>query len=132
MRLLLDSHVLIWTACDTAKLSRRVHNALVNPRNEIYFSAVSLWEISLKYALGKLELEGLTPEDLSSAAVKMGFEVLPLMPEVAATFHTLSRTTHKDPFDRMLAWQAICGNLHLVSCDSGMQVYGKQGLKLFW
>lgn len=132
MKLLLDSHTLIWAACEPGQLSGRVRAALLAADNTIYFSAVSLWEISLKFAIGKLALEGVTLEQLYHAGRQMGFEALPLSPETAAGCHALPRTAHKDPFDRMLAWQAICGPFTLVSRDTGLNAYAKQGLKVLW
>lgn len=132
MKLLLDSHALIWAACDPAQLSERVQKALRNQENRVSFSAVSMWEIALKYAIGKLVLEGMTPDQLHQAGLRMGFEALPLLPETAGGFHALPRHGHKDPFDRMLAWQAICEKHVLVTRDTGFKAYAKCGLRICW
>ena len=132
MKLLLDSHALIWCVCDPPSLSRRAQESLRDPENSVYFSAVSIWEIALKFAIGKLILEGVTPEQLRLAGLDMGFTELPLVAETAAGFHQLPRESHKDPFDRMLVWQAITGGYWLVSKDEALKVYEPQGIELLW
>lgn len=132
MKLLLDSHALIWSVCDPSSISSRAQECLQDPENNVYFSAVSLWEIALKFAMGKLILKGITPEDLRQAGIEMGFSELSLAPQIAAGFHQLSRESHKDPFDRMLVWQAISGGYWLVSKDEGLAAYVKQGLNVLW
>ncbi len=132
MRLLLDTHTLIWAACDTKKIPSRVRMIIRDPNNRPFVSAVSYWEVSIKLALGKLVLKSLSPDELRIASLEMGFELLSLDSEDAATFHQLPRKAHKDPFDRMLAWQAIRGKYHLVSCDAGLRAYEPDGLMLLW
>jgi PIN domain nuclease of toxin-antitoxin system len=129
---LLDTHSFLWSAFEPGKLSRTACQSLTDIENTVYVSAVTFWEISLKLALGKLSLRNTTPEQLPAAATRMGFVLLPLTSEEASTFHRLPRREHKDPFDRMLVWQAIQRNLVLVSVDSGLNDYGAQGLTLLW
>ena len=132
MNCLLDTHAFLWAAFSPKKLSRRAREAILDPENEVFVSVVTFWEISLKYALGKIELAGVVPEDLPDAARRMGCEVLELDSEDAASFHKLSRATHKDPFDRMLVYQAIRRHKRLISCDSALAGYAPQGLELLW
>ncbi len=66
MKLLIDTHYLLWMFMDTAKISDKVKTVLTSAENEIYYSQVSLWEISIKYSIGKLCLEGITPEELQA------------------------------------------------------------------
>jgi len=129
---LLDTHSLLWAVADPTKLSQRASGILRDWSNQVCVSPVSLWEISIKYALGKLELEGKKPEDIPLAVATLGFEWLPLEPEVAASFHLLPQEKHRDPFDRMLVWQAIQGGLTLISLDAELQNYARRGLKLLW
>jgi PIN domain nuclease of toxin-antitoxin system len=105
---------------------------MVDPENIVLVSAVSFWEISLKCALGKIEIKGASPEDLPGVARAMGFDLLPLDSETASTFFKLPREEHRDPFDRMLVWQAIRAELTLVTKDPGMAAYADQGLALLW
>ena len=129
---LLDTHSLLWAVADRTKLSRRVRAVIEDWACEVRVSPVSLWEISTKYALGKLVLEGKKPEDLPLAVETLGFEWLPLDPGVASSFHLLPQEKHRDPFDRMLVWQAIQGGLTLISVDSELENYAQQGLRLLW
>ena len=73
----------------------------------MYVSVVTFSEVSLKFALGKIDLRGITPADLPDAATQMGFVLLTLAPQDASTFHQLPGFQHKDPFDRMLIWRTI-------------------------
>src|SRR5918996_194517 len=88
MNCLLDTHTLLWAAMSPEKLSRHARAAIRNATNDIHVSAGTFWEVSLKFALGKIELEGTTPEELPDAARQMGFTLLALAPQDAATFLT--------------------------------------------
>ncbi|MDQ7064503.1 MAG: type II toxin-antitoxin system VapC family toxin [candidate division KSB1 bacterium] len=132
MKYLLDTHVLLWALFDERKIPSKTASVIENPQNEIVVSVITYWELSLKYALGKLELKGILPEELQQTAEHIGFETLPLSPADAISFYRLPRIKHKDPFDRLIIWQAICQNLTLISKDSFAKRYKKFGLKLLW
>lgn len=132
MSFLLDSHTLLWALTDHQKLSPKVTAILEDPINDIFVSSVSLWEISLKYLLGKLDLNGSNPDEILNLAKETGFDFLPLLPTEAAGYHNLNAKFHKDPFDRMLMWQAIKNNLTLLSKDKSIAQYVTIGLKLIW
>lgn len=132
MRLLLDAHTLLWTLFEPDALSQPAAVAIRNPEYRVYVSSVTFWELSLKYALGKLELQGVTPEQLAELAVQSDFEILPLDGAEAASFYTLPRFAHKDPFDRMLIHLALKHKLTLVSCDRAFADYRELGLRLLW
>jgi PIN domain nuclease of toxin-antitoxin system len=132
MNCLLDTHTFLWTAMYPEKLSRHARATILDAANDIHVSVVSFWEVSLKFALGKIELQGTTPEELPDAAIQMGFTLLTLAPQDAATFHQLPRFQHKDPFDRMLVWQSICQNLTLLSKDPDLRQYQPYGLRVLW
>ena len=100
------------------------------PGNRIFVSAITFWEIALKFSLKKLELKGITPGDLPEFANKMNYEFISLSAGDAASFYHLPRISHKDPFDRMLIWQAIRGKMVLVSKDSKISAYEDYGLKI--
>ena len=127
----LDTHYMIWAISDTKKLSKKIKDALTNPGNQIIVSTISFWEISLKSALGKLEIRGLSPEDLPGLCLQMGFDIVPLSARESSTYHQLKSTWHKDPFDRMLIWQAISNGYTLISTDSTVKKYVSEGLKIF-
>ncbi len=86
MQYLLDTHTMIWAATDTAKLSLDARQVLTNPNHQIFVSTVSFWEIGLKYALGKLSLNNIAPEDFPTVCIAMDFDILPLDVQAASTF----------------------------------------------
>ena len=86
----------------------------------------------MKYALGKLELTGIMPKELPDFAVQMSLEILPITAAEASSFHKLPKLTHKDPFDRIIIWQAIQRKMTLVSKDRDFKAYRKFGLRAFW
>lgn len=132
MSYLLDTHSFLWVLFDDQKLSEKAKATIRNPGHAIYISAITFWEISLKYSIGKLELEGITPDALPAKAREIGIEIIELSDKEAATFHTLPKTAHKDPFDRMIIWQAIHRKLELISKDQAIQQYKKLGLEILW
>jgi PIN domain nuclease of toxin-antitoxin system len=129
---LLDTHSFLWAVFQPGRLSRRGRDILKNPQNAIFVSSVSFWEISLKFALGKLQLLNCSPESLPEAARKMDLQLTPLDAETASSFHTLPKTIHKDPFDRMLIWQAIRTRMTLISKDKSFSDYRDFGLEALW
>lgn len=132
MNLLIDTHVFLWILFAPKKISKRVKDLLSDPENAKYISAITFWEISLKYQLGKLKLAGFLPDELPSTAQKIGFEILNLDVEIASTFYQLPKIKDKDPFDRMLAWQAICQDCTLLTKDLSFAGYRNYGLKTIW
>jgi PIN domain nuclease of toxin-antitoxin system len=128
----LDTHSFLWALFDPEKLSESANKTIRDPENDILVSVVTFWEISLKYALGKLSLVECGPEDLPEAAQAMGLDILQIDPHDAASFHQLPRLVHKDPFDRLLIWQAIQNQMALVSRDPSFKEYRKFGLKVHW
>lgn len=133
MKLLLDTHALLWSLIDPDKLSMEARTAIADPGSQVVVSAVSFWEISIKAALGKLRLEGVTAEQLVDAAQQQGFDLLPLDPRLAASFSRLpADPQHRDPFDRMLVWQAISLGYTLVSRDRKIAASPLPGLRVLW
>lgn len=132
MNCLLDTHALLWTLFDPKRLGENAAIQIRDPDNSIFVSVVTFWEISLKYATGKLELGNVTPDEFPKLSRQSGFDILPLADTDAATFHRLPRMEHKDPFDRLIIWQAISRKLTLVSQDSAFRTYRAQGLKVLW
>ncbi len=132
MSCLLDTHALLWTLFDPSRLGNKAAESIRNPEVTVSVSVVSFWEISLKYATGKLELSGVTPDDFPAIALQSGFDILPVAAADAATYHHLPRMGHKDPFDRLIIWQAISHKLTLISQDKAFAVYRKLGLKVLW
>ncbi|MBL0225418.1 MAG: type II toxin-antitoxin system VapC family toxin [Geobacteraceae bacterium] len=132
MSCLLDTHALLWSLFDPSRLGCKAAENIRNPDVTIFVSVVSFWEISLKYSTGKLELSNVTPDDFPAIVRQSGLEILPIDDADAATFHHLPRMEHKDPFDRLIIWQAISRKLQLISQDRAFVDYQKLGLKILW
>jgi PIN domain nuclease of toxin-antitoxin system len=132
MKYLVDTHTFLWCVAASANIPAGTRARLEDPANEVYLSAVSLWEISIKSRIGKIDLGGLLPSDLIGYSEKMGFELIGLTAEEAISYGDLGESTHNDPFDRMLIWQAIQRNLQIVSKDASFQKFVPFGLKLVW
>lgn len=132
MNYLLDTHAFLWIIFDDDKLSSKVKDVVSDLESRLYVSIITYWEIALKYALGKLELEGILPAELPHIAEELSLETLNVSPQEAVTFYKLPKTHHKDPFDRMIIWQAISSNLTLLSKDRNIKEYQQFGLKFLW
>lgn len=132
MNCLLDTHTFLWALSSPEKLSRKAATLIRDPGNAVAVSIVSFWEISLKYSIGKLELQNILPDDFPDLARKMECEILTIDEQEAASFHRLPRVEHRDPFDRLIIWQAINRKLTLVSRDAKFAPYLDMGLKVVW
>ena len=128
----MDTHCFLWSAFSPEKLSKTVRSILLDGDNDIFVSAVSFWEISLKYAIGKLELQGVEPSELIDVAESMGFEIVSLGASESASFYRLPVGGHRDPFDRMLIWQTVNSEKVLISKDVKFSEYKQYGLKVIW
>ena len=132
MNYLLDTHTFLWTAFSPAKLSTRARKEIRSAENRICLSTISFWEISLKFALGKIELENCKPDDMPDIAAQMHIEIIQPTAQETASFYQLPKIKHKDPFDRMIIWQAIQQPLVLISKDADFPEYKEFGLKVLW
>jgi PIN domain nuclease of toxin-antitoxin system len=131
-KILLDTHTLLWLYFNPDKLSKNVLTLFKNSENDFYVSSVTLWEISIKFQLGKLELGNLNPLDLRNLILENNIKIINLESETAATLFQLNANYHKDPFDRLLIWQAIQNNYTLVTIDENIKLYKSEGLKTIW
>jgi len=120
MRLLLDTHLLLWVMTDDPALSARAR-AEIAGAEAVYVSAASVWEISIKAALGKLTVD---ETDLIAKLGQAGFQRLPVTWEHAAAVRTLP-AIHRDPFDRLLIAQAISEPLRLLTHDRDLTGYSE-------
>jgi len=120
VRLLLDTHVLLWWLADDRKLARNGRAIIADPDNDVLVSSASIWEISIKAAQGRLEVE---LDDLEAAIARNGFRSLPIGFRHALTAGCLP-AIHRDPFDRMLVAQASVEELRVVSHDRVFERYG--------
>ncbi|NOY70715.1 MAG: type II toxin-antitoxin system VapC family toxin [Deltaproteobacteria bacterium] len=122
MQYLLDTHVLIWWITSDNRLSETAKKLIKNCQNNIYWSVASSWEISIKYALGKLDFDESPETLLPSELEKNHIETLAIQNDHAflageLPFH------HKDPFDRMLIAQARIEHFGIISNDSKLKLY---------
>lgn len=120
MRILLDTHLILWWLMDSGELPAEARELLRNPENTVFVSAVSMWEIWLKESLGKLRL----PADFADKLAAESFENLPL---TGLQTRQIARLPwlHRDPFDRMLVAQAQVEGLQLLTADSTVGQYGE-------
>jgi PIN domain nuclease of toxin-antitoxin system len=116
MRLLLDTHVLIWWD-EGARLSRNA-GAAIREADQVYVSAVTGWEVAIKTALGRLQ----TSRTVTEAILDTGFEELPVRLRHAQALARL-KAHHRDPFDRMLVAQALVEGLTIVTRDRAFEAY---------
>jgi PIN domain nuclease of toxin-antitoxin system len=117
MKLLLDTHTIVWVMNDNPKLSKRARSAIAAPSNLAYASAASVWEAATKFRLGKFPDAALLVDDPKRVFAVLEIEVLSVSLEHARLAGSLVHS-HKDPFDRMLAAQALLENLTLVTVDT--------------
>ena len=127
MRILLDTHALLWWLADSAKLSRQAYAAIADTTGDIFVSVVTAFEITTKFRLGKLPEAHEIVQDLGGWLAGQGFLTLPL--ELAAAARAgLLPGPHRDPFDRLLIAQAITHDLALVSNERAFDAYGVRRL----
>ena len=129
MKILLDTHYLLWAFIDTSKISKSVYNKLLSDENEIFYSQASLWEISIKYNMVKLSLKGMCPEEFYKEVENSFFKCRPFKNDELISFYNLP-IEHKDPFDRIMIWQSIKSDYYFLSVDTQVIKYKKYGLKI--
>jgi PIN domain nuclease of toxin-antitoxin system len=123
VRLLLDTHALLWWVTDAPDLSRRARAAIAAPGNECLVSAATAWELAIKVSLGRLEVSGGLERFLAEQLAVNRFRALPI--EVAHAVRVARLPFHhRDPFDRLLAAQALEEGAALVSADKVLSRYG--------
>ena len=120
MKLLLDSHAFLWWLAEDPKLGAEARQAVAAPSSVIHVSAATVWELSIKAALGKLDLDG---ADLVEEIEENDFLELPMTARHSLAAAALPRH-HEDPFDRMLIAQARIEGLTIVTRDSAFRQYG--------
>ena len=129
MNYLADTHILLWSFLETNKLSKAARSILLDESNAIYYSPISLWEISIKYGLKKLTIKGGTPADLFTEIKNSYYHCKEIDQLNLVTNYQLPKH-HKDPFDRFLIWEAIKSGFILLSADKTIELYKKEGLKV--
>ena len=128
MKLLLDTHLLLWAAGEPQRLSPKVRALLLDPAHQPVFSAASLWEIGIKRGLGRTDFD-VDPRRLWRMLLANGYQELPITTE-----HTLAvgelPPLHKDPFDRILIAQARVEGFQLLTVDTLVVQYGSPVLQV--
>ena len=123
MRLLIDSHTLIWASDDPTKLSAPATTALSDPANDLLLSAATIWELAIKIGLGKLKLSLPYRQWIEKAITDLQLDILPVTVEYAEKQITLANH-HKDPFDRLIIAQALVEGINVVCADPVFDAYG--------
>lgn len=121
MRLLLDTHVLVWCLSGDRKLPPATADLIRDPETDVYFSAASIWEVAIKSALGKMRADA---NAMLKNLVDEGFKELPVMARHTVATVTLPRH-HRDPFDRLLVAQSRLESLRLLTDDRIVALYGE-------
>ena len=121
MRVLTDTHILLWALLQPERLDAVRRDVLESPEHQVFFSAVNIWEIAIKRALDRLDLD-VEPDVIHRAAVETGFRELPVSAVHAAAVRHLP-AHHRDPFERLLIAQALTEPLLLMTDDPLISLY---------
>lgn len=121
MKLLLDTHLLLWLAATPEKLSKPVRKLIEDQQNELFFSAASIWEVAIKQNLGREDFIA-DAHLLRRGLLDNGYSELPVLSEHAVAINSLP-DIHKDPFDRMLVAQATIEGFVLLTADATVAKY---------
>ncbi|MBN1945505.1 MAG: type II toxin-antitoxin system VapC family toxin [Bradymonadales bacterium] len=124
MRLLLDTHILLWSLGAPERLPSALREAIESPENEVFVSAASLWEIAIKQTSGRVDLV-VQPDEILAVLPEVGFQELPVRAVHAVGVAHLP-PLHRDPFDRLLVAQALAEPLVLVTRDRMLSGYPVQ------
>ncbi|MBV8605808.1 MAG: type II toxin-antitoxin system VapC family toxin [Pelomonas sp.] len=119
MRLLLDTHIIIWALGADPRV-KHIAERLTDPDNEVYFSVASLWEMAIKVGTGKLEVD---VAEFRAEALATGFMELPVLGRHIEALAGLPNH-HRDPFDRLLVVQAASEPMRLITVDATVAMYG--------
>ena len=121
MKLLLDTHLLLWAAGEPDRLSAKARSLIDNPDNELLFSAASLWEVAIKRGLGRNDFR-VDARLLRRGLLDNGYSELPIVSDHVVATESLP-PIHKDPFDRVLVAQATVEGITLLTIDSLVAQY---------
>jgi len=122
MRILLDTHTLLWFVNNNPQISHKAKHVLASGANEILLSACTLWEIAIKVGLNKLQLNKPYEAFVNKAIADNNLALLPITVQHGTALITLPMC-HRDPFDRMLVAQAMVERVPIISCDTALDAY---------
>lgn len=128
MKLLLDTHAVIWWVDHDELLSESAHEAIADPQNELLISAASIWEISIKVGIGKLKLSLPYRQWMHKAVADLRASILPISVESCDVQSSLP-LHHGDPFDRLIVAQSSVEHISIVSSD---EVFDRYGVHRLW
>ncbi|MDR7142119.1 type II toxin-antitoxin system VapC family toxin [Rhizobium sp. BE258] len=123
MKLLVDTHILLWMSGMSWRLPQKARGLLENIENEVFFSTISIWEIAIKSSLPRFPDFSVDAEKLRRTLIDQGYLELPLMGEHAVAVGELPHI-HGDPFDRILIAQSLVEGLSLITVDKTVARYG--------
>ncbi len=128
MKLLIDTHILLWALLDDDRLLQKARELLTHTENDVYYSIISLWEIELKHLLHPTQMP-INAQAIDAYAQKAGFQSFPLHDRHIFALSSLYRSDtakpHKDPFDRLLICQAKCENMVFLTHDTLLADYNE-------
>lgn len=127
MKLLLDTHTLLWFALGDKRCSAKARQLIEDPTNEKWVSPASHWELAIKIALGRYSLPGLFENFMDAAIEGNGFSTLPILPKHTGMLIHLPHH-HRDPFDRLMIVQAMAELMKVISSDEAFDAYPIQRL----
>lgn len=124
MRLLLDTHIALWSLTDDTRLSDKARALILDPANQVCVSAVTLWEIAIKHGLDRTGPNAMpvSAQEAQTLFTASGYALIPITPEETVLVGALPKI-HADPFDRLLAAQAMAGGLQLLTHDATLAQY---------
>lgn len=129
MRLLLDTHIILWALDDNPQLSDQAKALIVDRKNDIYYSSASVWETTIKY-MAKPDKIHISGSKLSELCRKMGYRMLPIVDNHVKALETLiyhnPSQAHNDPFDRIMVAQAKADGLKFMTHDSKIPFYDEE------
>jgi PIN domain nuclease of toxin-antitoxin system len=125
VKLLLDTHTLLWYVAGDPHLSKAAVALIMDPANDVFMSPASYWEIAIKVSIGKLTLHRPYEDFIDLCANGYGFVILPIEPRHTARVAALPfPPNHRDPFDRLIVAQALVEGMSVVSADRKIDTYG--------
>ena len=131
MKILLDTHMVIWALTNSPKLPQKAKELLLQPENDIYFSVISLWEIEIKRLI-KTDSLPITAQEISDYCKQAGFQLISLQEnsiyKLQDLFRPETEPVHKDPFDRILICQAISHDMKFLTHDSLINGYNSENI----
>ena len=123
MRLLLDTHTLLWSVDEPSKLSAAADAALKDPANDLLLSSATVWELAIEVGQGKLTLSMKYRKWMDTAVADLQLAILPITVDYAERLSTLP-PNHRDPFDRLIIAQALVEGIPVVGSDVAFDLYG--------